>query len=113
MSHRYLTEKWSEMLRRMHSHPGNANARLAAQWAEIILLSTHMKELQMDKAHQREWVKLLALVQTNAKNNVGIDAPKKIGNIRNLTAVKYIKLLMMIEVVYIEQANYYREKKST
>lgn len=93
------------MLRHMHIHPGNANARLASKWREIDFLKSYLKGLQLNSQHQGKLDKLLKLIRDNERDLRLMTAPRRIGNIHNTTAAKYIELLMTINAVYIDRGN--------
>lgn len=78
----YLIEKLFDINYRMAIHEGNANQRLASEAEKILLLPPS----EVPERYKNEFDKLSQLVEE----------PIKLGNIRNSTASKYIKLLIDI-----------------
>ena len=94
MSRIYLIEKLSDINYRMAIHEGNANRRLASEAIKILLLPTS----EVPDSFKKEFHKLRNLAKDTIKNLPALGlTPTKLGNIRNKTAAKYIKILIDIE----------------
>jgi hypothetical protein len=93
MSRIYLIEKLFDINYRMAIHEGNANRRLASEAIKIKLLPTN----DIPAKYKKEFSKLINLIEDTIKNlpSPGL-TPIKLGNIKNKTASKYIKLLIHI-----------------
>lgn len=89
----YFIEKLSDINNRMTIHEGDANRRLASEAGKILLLPSN----EVPKHYKDEFSKLRQLVEETIGNlsAPGL-TPTKLGNIRNSTASKYIKLLIYI-----------------
>lgn len=85
---------------RIATHEGYAVRRLASQANELLPMPV---ELVPDE-RKTQFVKLKKLIEGELDNLPrGVMVPVRLGNIRNSTAVKYIKLLLEIEDKTIEK----------
>jgi hypothetical protein len=90
----YFLGKLTSINYNMAINAGDANRRLASQSDKIRLLPTE----QIPIKYQNDFNKLIMLIDQSyaAIKSPGIK-PYKLGNIRNSTAAKYIKILLDIE----------------
>ena len=89
----YLMEKLFDINYRMAIHEGNANQRLASEAGKILLLPSS----EVPERYKNEFNKLRQLIEETIRNLLAPGlTPTKLGNIRNSTASKYIKLLIDI-----------------
>jgi len=89
----YFIGKLFDINYRMAIHEGNANRRLASEAIKINLLPSN----EVPDLYKKEFTKLRRLVDDTIKNlPVPGQTPTKLGNIRNSTASRYIKLLIDI-----------------
>lgn len=89
----YFIGKLSDINYSMAIHEGTANRRLASKALKIRLLSpTEVPDL-----YKKEFGKLIKLIDNTIKglSSPGL-TPTRLGNMRNSTASKYIKLLIDI-----------------
>ena len=92
----YFLEKISNINYRMAIHEGNANRRLASEAIKIRLLPTHV----LPPEYEKEFAKLRSLIESTIKSTTQGLTPVRLGKIRNSTAVKYIKLLIDIQIYF-------------
>lgn len=89
----YFIGKLFDINYRMATHEGDANRRLASEARGILLLPSS----EVPERYKNEFSKLRQLVEETIRN---MSAPgltlTKLGNIGNITASKYIKLLVDI-----------------
>ena len=90
----YFFTKLSDINFRIATHEGNANRRLASQAVKILLLPT----TEVPDKYKKEFLELRQLVEITIKNLIvpGL-TPVKLHGIQNRMAVKFIKLLLLIE----------------
>lgn len=90
----YFLEKLSDINYKISIHEDNASRRLASQAIKIYLLSPS----EVPPLYKEEFLKLKDIVENTIKNlsAPGL-TPTKLQGIGNITAAKYIKLLIDIE----------------
>jgi hypothetical protein len=91
----YFISKLSELNSRMIVHEGDARTRLVSEADNIFVLPIG----ELPEMYKHDYNELLNLIINSYKNkSIQKDfAQKTIKDIRNITAVKYIKLLLDIE----------------
>lgn len=95
----YLEGKLFDINYRMATHEGNANRRLASEAAKIRLLA----ETEVPKHYRKEFRKLLRLIENTFRQLPASGlTPTSIRNIYNVTAAKYIKMLLDMQY-YIQE----------
>ena len=90
----YFLEKLFDVNYKMSIHEGNASRRLASQAIKIYLLSPS----EVPPLYRKEFLKLKDIIENTIRNlpAPGL-TPTKLRGIGNITAAKYIKLLIDIE----------------
>ncbi|TSC93965.1 MAG: hypothetical protein CEN91_51 [Candidatus Berkelbacteria bacterium Licking1014_85] len=79
---------------RIATHEGNAIRRLASQANELLPMPVNL----VPEEYKQKFAKLKQLIEEELDNLPdGVMFPVRLSNIRNSTAVKYIKLLLEIE----------------
>lgn len=93
---RYASEKLSDLLYRIHIHPGDANMRLASEWFNIRFIRSELLALDLDRATRRQLNALVELIEGDSKWLATVRQPRGLGRIRNVTSARYIAMLMRI-----------------
>lgn len=90
----YFLEKLFDINYQMAIHEGNASRRLASKAVKILLLSPD----EVPSLYRKEFLKLHDIIKHTLKNlsAPGL-TPIRLQGVGNITAVKYIKLLIDIE----------------
>jgi len=91
----YFVGKLSAINYRIAVHEGNANKRLASEAPEILYKLGISFKGSIPKNREKEFSKFISLIERTIINAQG-RIPVRIGNIKNKTAAKYIKLLIDI-----------------
>lgn len=90
---RYFLSKLFEINYRMSIHEGDANHRLASEAENIVVFPSE----DVPNEHRLAFEELKKLLNATLSDLPFPFSPSKIRNIRNVTAAKYIKLLIAIE----------------
>ena len=91
----YFHSKLFDINYHMAIHEGNTNQRLASEAPKILFQLAPNKRIVPDQ-YKDKFTKLIALVENTLKDTEG-RMPIRIKGIQNITAAKYIKLLIDIE----------------
>lgn len=90
----YFLEKLFDINYRMSIHEGNASRRLASEVPKILLLSPD----EVPPLYKEKFLKLQDIIKHTLKNLSAPGLiPTRLRGIGNITAAKYIKLLIDIE----------------
>lgn len=91
----YFLEKLSDINYRIATHEGDAKKRLASEAIKILILPSN----EAPNQYKEEFSKLRKIIEETIKNmpSPGM-TPTGLTGISNRTAIKYIKLLIDVEV---------------
>jgi len=95
----YSLEKVSDINYRIATHEEDANRRLASEAVKILLLPENVLPIE----YRKEFSKLKLLIQSTIQSSPPGLIPVRLGKIRKSTAVKYIKLLIDIQIYFENQ----------